>query len=676
MKSNDLKSPMRVRPFRLLLLATLFALASLWLTACGPSVEIPPLPEVPAPDLSAAEKPVAEQVARARDELAEAERSAETLAEVADAYGHLAEIYHAYELWGPARAAYANAATLDPVNPVWRYEAGLVEQEEGDFAAARDLFFEALELQESMHAARLRLAEAHLSLGEAETAREVVAPLLEEDDFSTAARWVDARAAASLGDDETAVASFRAVLDAAPGADVVHRPLGQSLRRLGQDEEAQTHLDHEGNGQVPVPDPLLQRVQELAQTAGAYLRRGNQALVAARPDVAARQFARGLEVDPDHLELRLNLGLAQLRAQQLNDALETYEDAVSRHPDEARAYHDLGNALRSVGEQRKAADALRKAVELQPDYASAWFNLGNVLSGLEEWDEAEKALRTHQRLEPDDTRSAYLLAMAQNGQGDATTAATQLRELLRQNPNDEVVRRGLADVLLGARQFAAVSQLWTQAAELDLPAAQRGQMLDAGARALWSKGRRRPALELWRTWVRIDPESSEAHTALANSLQLLGQREEAEAEFSRAVELDPQNATAWQSEISLRILRGDYQTALRRADRALSIHPEHAGLLDLTARLLATAPVAELRDGQRALLLADQARRQEPTLQYSETYAMALAELGRFDDAIKVQTDLARQAQGMGDRQALARVVTQLRRYEMRQPVRVEAPPQ
>ena len=657
-----------------LLLAPVLAL--LCLGACGPAVEIPDLPDVPAPDLSAAEKPVAEQVAEAREQLADAERSAESLLDVADAYGHLAEVYHAYDLWGPATAAYANAATLDPNNPVWRYEAGLVAHEQGDFSSARDLFMEALELQPSMSVARLRLAEAHLALGEAEPARQAVEPLIQEDGFAVAARWVSARAAASLGDDETAVAEYRAVLAAAPGADAVHRPLGQSLRRLGRNEEAQKHLSHEGKGQVPVPDPLLQRVQELAQTAGAFLRRGNQALVAERPGDAANEFRRGLEVDPDHLELRLNLGLAQIRDARPADALETFQEAANRHPEEARAHHDLGNALRAAGRVPEAAESLRRATDLQPDYASAWFNLGNVLSGLEHWDEAEEALRRHQQLAPDDSRSAYLLAMAQNGRGNSTAAATQLRELLRRNPNDAVARRGLADVLLGSGQAAAAAQVWMQVGALDLPAVEGGKMLDTGARALGQKGRRRQALQVWRQWVRIEPESSEAHTALANSLQLLGQREEAEGEFAKAVELDPQNATAWQSEISLRILRGDYETALRRANAALERHPEHAGLLDLTARLLATAPIAAVRDGQRALLMADQARRLEPTLQYSETYAMALAEMGRFDDAVKLQTDLARQAQGLGDRQALTRIVTQLRRYEMRQPVRVEAPTQ
>lgn len=660
------------QPRRLALLV--LGLALVCLIACGPSVEIPELPAVPSPDLSAAEKPVAEQVAEARRQVADAEDRAESLLEVADAYGHLAEIYHAYDLWGPASVAYANAAALDAVNPVWVYEAGLAANESGDFAAARDLFQKALELQPAMNVARLRLAEAHLALGDAEAARREVAPLAATQDFAVAARWVEARAAASAGDDEAAVEAFRAVLEAAPGADIVHRPLGGSLQRLGRTEEAQEHLNHEGKGQVPVPDPLLQRVQGLAQTAGAYLRRGNQALVAQRPDQAVTEFRRGLEVSPDHLELRLNLGLAQIRAGQAAEALATFQEAVDRHPDEARAHHDLANALRAAGRMQDAAASLRRAVELQPDYAGAWFNLGNVLSALKQWDEAEEALRKHQQLEPNDNRSAYLLAMAKNGRGDSAAAIAHLRRLLRRDPNDVVVRRGLADVLLSTGQAPAATRVWMQVGSLDLPISERGQMLDTGGRALWQKGRRRQAVTLWREWVRIAPESSASHTALGNALQLLGQREEAEKEFALAAQLDPQNATAWLSEISLRILRGDFETALRRAESALERHPDHAGLLDVTARLLATAPDATLRDGERALLLADQARRIEPALQYSETYAMALAEMGRFEDAIKLQTDLARQAQGLNDRAALTRIVTQLRRYEMRQPVRVEAP--
>ncbi|MDA8017200.1 MAG: tetratricopeptide repeat protein [Thermoanaerobaculia bacterium] len=651
----------------------LLVVAGLYLAGCRPSVELPELQEVPAPDLSAAEPPVANQVDEARQHLVETLGSPESLLEVADAYGHLAEVYHAYELRGPAAIAYANAATLDPTNPVWRYEKGLAAYDDGDFTTALELFREAQKLQPAMNVARLRLAETHLALGEAEEARQAAAPLLEDRDYGVAARWVTARAASSVGDDEAAAESFRAVLDAAPGADVVHRPLGQTLLRLGRKAEARMHLDHEGKGQVPFPDPLLERVLSLARTAAAHLRRGNQALVAERAEQAAEEFRSGLEVDPEHLELRLSLGLAQIRDGRPADALETFETAVQHHPDEARAHHDLANALRAVGRPQEAAEAFRHAVELEPDYGSAWFNLGNVLSGLKRWDEAEAALRRHREIEPHDRRSAYLLAMAQNGRGDAEAAAIQLQDLLTEDPNDPVVRRGLADVLLDSGKPAAAAGVWRQVGALDLPVADRGQMLDTGGRSLWQKGRRRQALELWHQWVRIAPESSEARTALANALQLMGQRQEAEEEFSRAIQLDPQNATAWQSEISLRILRGDYETAALRADEALAIHPDHAGLLDLTARLLATAPLDTLRDGQRALLLADQARRIEPALQFSETYAMALAELGRFDDAVKLQTDLARQAQGMGDRQALTRIVAQLRRYEMRQPVRVEA---
>lgn len=650
-------------------------LVALTLGACAPSVEIPELPAVPAPDLSSAEEPVASQVAEARQALDEARLAAESLVRVADAYGSLGEIYHAYELWRPAAVAYANAATLDPRNAVWPFLSGLVAHEQGDFAAARDHFRRAVELQPTMDAARLRLAESLLALGETGAAGDEAARLAARPGFEVAAHWLRGRAAAAAGDDQAAVEQFRAVLERAPSADVVHRSLGLSLRRLGLDAEAGAHLEHEGKGQVPYPDPLLERILGLARTAGAYLRRGNQELVAERPERAAEEFRRGLEVAPDHLELRLNLGLALARAGRPADAAEAFREAVRRHPDSARAHHDLGSALRAAGRSAEAIEALRRATELQPDYPSAWFNLANALSGEERWPQAEEAARRHLQLQPGDRRSAYLLAMAQHGQGRGDEAAKRLRALLDEDPKDVVTRRGLATVLTTMGRAAEVGELWHQIADLELPVAERGRLLDAGARDLWRLGRRQQAVGLWRDWARIAPGSSPAHTALANGLQLLGRRQEAQEQFARAAALDPQNATAWHSEISLRVLGGDFAGAARRADEAMAIHPEHPGLLDVTARLLATAPEPSLRDGARALDLAIRLRRIEPTNpQYPETLAMALAEAGHFDRAVQLQTSLARQAQARGDRQALARLVTNLRRYEQGLPVRVQAP--
>lgn len=56
------------------------------------------------------------------------------------------------------------------------------------------------------------------------------------------------------------------------------------------------------------------------------------------------------------------------------------------------------------------------------------------------------------------------------------------------------------------------------------------------------------------------------------------------------------------------------------------------------AWLLATAPDSKVRDGARALLLAEQLvawRRDDPA--YLDTFAAAYAELSRFEDAVRTQ---------------------------------------
>ena len=54
----------------------------------------------------------------------------------------------------------------------------------------------------------------------------------------------------------------------------------------------------------------------------------------------------------------------------------------------------------------------------------------------------------------------------------------------------------------------------------------------------------------------------------------------------------------------------------------------------------------------------------------AETMAMALAEVGRFDEAVKWQQD-AIAAASQGDRGLASRLTVNLRRYRARQPCRV-----
>lgn len=121
----------------------------------------------------------------------------------------------------------------------------------------------------------------------------------------------------------------------------------------------------------------------------------------------------------------------------------------------------------------------------------------------------------------------------------------------------------------------------------------------------------------------------------------------------------------------------------RAPDRAKAIHhyrlalqlvPEDPRTMRNLAWLLATAPEAELRDGNEALRLLDAAevalKAGWPPVELLDPRAAAYAELGRFDEAVETAREALRQAQGPNSDVAPEQVAARLQLYEQGQPYR------
>ena len=113
-----------------------------------------------------------------------------------------------------------------------------------------------------------------------------------------------------------------------------------------------------------------------------------------------------------------------------------------------------------------------------------------------------------------------------------------------------------------------------------------------------------------------------------------------------------------------------YQEARDRLSDGMKTYPDQPGFAHALARLLAAAPDDRIRDGGTALALLEPLLKQQKTIGLAETMAMALAELGRFEEAATWQRDAmtgARQAQP----DTLARLSENLKLYESRKPCRM-----
>jgi tetratricopeptide (TPR) repeat protein len=181
---------------------------------------------------------------------------------------------------------------------------------------------------------------------------------------------------------------------------------------------------------------------------------------------------------------------------------------------------------------------------------------------------------------------------------------------------------------------------------------------------------------LYRDTLAKNPRADLAHNNLGLVLFQAGQTEEAMSHFQQAVELRPSSAHAHNNLANVLRLTGRLREAAAQYEAALKFDPHNPSTCNNLAMLLATGPDASLRNGPRAVELAQHANQltggRNPLL--LGTLAAAYAETGRFAEAAAT----ARTALGLASRRPNSQLAqalqAQLRRYESGLPSREPTP--
>jgi tetratricopeptide (TPR) repeat protein len=93
---------------------------------------------------------------------------------------------------------------------------------------------------------------------------------------------------------------------------------------------------------------------------------------------AADAYGRALELRPEHVEARLNLGRLLHEGGDLSGAEAEYRHALDEDPDSALATFNLGVALEDQNRLAEASEAYARAIDLDAELADAHFNLARL----------------------------------------------------------------------------------------------------------------------------------------------------------------------------------------------------------------------------------------------------------------------------------------------------------
>ncbi len=238
-----------------------------------------------------------------------------------------------------------------------------------------------------------------------------------------------------------------------------------------------------------------------------------------------------------------------------------------------------------------------------------------------------------------------------------------------------VVTVGALTIALGTltygrnRQYWSDEEIWRDAVEKrpNNPRARLNYGID-----LYDAGRLPEAERQLREAVRLKETSAAAHANLGPVLCALGQVDEGIWHLERALTLDPEYTTAHGNLGEAYASKGDRVRATQQFTRAVEVSPDNPFLLNRLAWLLATSPEDDVRNGPKAVDLAQHAvtLTSGRDLMSLETLSAAYAEAGRFDAAVSTGREALALAERQGNGAAAAQLAPRVLMFEERQPFR------
>ena len=367
------------------------------------------LQPVPLPPLDASELPVVEQIEQAVHTVRTLGSARDAgRGELADAYGRLGQLFHAYEFLESAASCYENARRLAPRDYRWPHLLGALHEQTGGFEQAVDRYLDALRLEPEDHAARIRLGYVLLQLDRRGEARTQFEAMRERFPASSLAGLGEIALRERRADD--AIRLYEEVLKRAAHATSVHYSLGMAYRSAGRLEEARVHLNRAGQGYVRAADPLVDALPDLLVGSRAPLNQARIELQAGAYEAAAALFRRASAADPDSLEARTGLAAALERLGDPDAALAELTEAARRLPGNVDAQRQLARALLVRGRADAAVPVVRRIVSLDPQDEDALIDLAILLADRQQFAAAIEYLEASYRTAPGRERTATTLA--------------------------------------------------------------------------------------------------------------------------------------------------------------------------------------------------------------------------------------------------------------------------
>ncbi len=333
-----------------------------------------------------------------------------------------------------------------------------------------------------------------------------------------------------------------------------------------------------------------------------------------------------------------HLALAQVLVlkQRDDEAIAHFRLALQARPTDNATRGELADALTRLDRMDEALLEFDLAIKHGPVLAETHNLYGRALAKAGRVDDAIAQQQAALTIDEEFSAARVDLAGLLLKKGRVEQAEQEYRTVLRHSPQDSEARGRLAQLLLNLR-------------------------------------RPQEALSEFDAALSANPQDARSYGGRAMTLLTLARPAEAIESLRKSIELDPKMPQGWQ-------LLGDVLVGARRYEEAITSYrkgleslPGEPTLTQGLAWVLAACPIDSLRNGAEALELTASVDPAAPApLRALEARAAALAEAGRFDEALKAVDAAIQSVESRGGNVAALREHRAL--YAAGKPFRLPAP--
>jgi tetratricopeptide (TPR) repeat protein len=310
-------------------------------------------------------------------------------------------------------------------------------------------------------------------------------------------------------------------------------------------------------------------------------------------------FRKGLALDQNNPTLHFNYGIALESNGRLEDAAGEYRATLRSKPGWLEAMNNLGIVLFKQGQHNKAMEIFNRVLHIDPFNAETRNNIGVVLSDQGRNKEAIRNFRQALESDPKYVKAVINLERVLEDQGDVTDAVVELEKLVKLVPDSAEIRNRLASLYLKLERYPE-------------------------------------ALEQAKAAQEWEPENVQSLRLEGTVQRVLGNDDEAKANFEKVLSLDPGNYAFHLDLADIHFRRKEYKEAEDRIMAFLARKPN-----DRAAKLLLGKLYAEMGNRVHAIQIFEELAKADP----NDTEALAAAaglhkEAGSLEKALRAADKL------------------------------------